>query len=140
MQGHDFGSHVDNAWRPLPGGGRIRTDLSATLFLSDPDSYDGGELVIEDMAGDREIKLAAGDMILYPSTSLHHVAPVTRGERLAAVFWVQSLVAQAERRALLFDLDIAIQSLRPRVGDEDPALIALTGSYHNLLRMWTAKG
>ncbi len=135
--GHDFGSHVDNAWRPLPGGGRIRTDLSATLFLSDPDSYDGGELVIEDMAGDRAIKLAAGDMILYPSTSLHHVAPVTRGERLAAVFWVQSLVAPADRRALLFDIDIAIQSLRPRVGDEDPALIALTGAYHNLLRLWS---
>lgn len=136
--GHDFGSHVDNAWRPLPGGGRIRTDLSATLFLSEPDSYDGGELVIEDLAGDRAIKLAAGDMILYPSTSLHHVAPVTRGERLAAVFWVQSLVAAADHRALLFDLDIAIQSLRPKLGDEDPALIALTGSYHNLLRMWSA--
>ncbi|MGE0260986.1 MAG: Fe2+-dependent dioxygenase [Alphaproteobacteria bacterium] len=135
--GHDFGAHVDNAWRPLPGGGRIRTDLSATLFLSDPDSYDGGELVIEDMAGDRPIRLPAGDMILYPSTSLHRVAPVTRGERLAAIFWVQSLVARADERSLLLDMDLSIQSLRAKVGDGDPALIALTGAYHNLLRLWS---
>jgi len=135
--GHDFGAHVDNAWRPLPDGGRIRTDLSATLFLSDPAGYDGGELVIEDMAGDRPIRLPAGDMILYPSTSLHRVAPVTRGERLAAVFWVQSLVPRADERSLLLDMDLAMQSLRPRAGDEDPALIALTGVYHNLLRLWS---
>ncbi|MGE0179352.1 MAG: Fe2+-dependent dioxygenase, partial [Sphingomonas sp.] len=136
--GHDFGAHVDNAWRPLPAGGRIRTDLSATLFLSDPESYDGGELVIEDMAGDRTIKLPAGDMILYPSTSLHRVAPVTRGTRLAGVFWVQSLVARDDRRSLLLDMDLGIQSLRAKVGDEDPALIALTGVYHNLLRLWSS--
>ena len=136
--GHDFGAHVDNAWRPLPAGGRIRTDLSATLFLSDPESYDGGALVIEDMAGDRAIKLPAGDMILYPSTSLHRVAPVTRGERLAGVFWVQSLIPRADWRSLLLDIDLAIQSLRPKVGDEDPALIALTGVYHNLLRLWSS--
>ncbi len=136
--GHDFGAHVDNAWRPLPAGGRIRTDLSATLFLADPDSYDGGELVIEDMAGDRAIKFPAGDLILYPSTSLHRVTPVTRGARLAAVFWVQSLVAREEQRSLLLDLDLAIQSLRPKAGDENPALVALTGVYHNLLRLWSS--
>jgi PKHD-type hydroxylase len=136
--GNDFGAHVDNAWRPLPAGGRIRTDLSATLFLTSPEGYGGGELVIEDMAGDRAIKLAAGDLILYPATSLHRVAPVTRGVRLAAVFWVQSLVARAEQRSLLLDLDLAIQSLRPKAGDEDPALIALTGVYHNLLRFWSS--
>ena len=135
--GHDFGAHVDNAWRPLPTGGRIRTDLSATLFLADPASYDGGELVIEDMAGDRAIKLPAGDLILYPSTSLHRVAPVTRGARLAGVFWVQSLVPRDDHRSLLLDADLAIQSLRSKVGDEDPALIALTGVYHNLLRLWS---
>jgi PKHD-type hydroxylase len=136
--GHDFGAHVDNAWRPLPTGGRMRTDLSATLFLADPDGYDGGELVIEDMAGDRAIKLPAGDMILYSSTSLHRVAPVTRGVRLAGVFWVQSLVPREDRRSLLLDMDLAIQSLRAKVGDEDAALIALTGVYHNLLRLWSS--
>jgi len=135
--GQAFGTHVDNAFRPLPdGSGHIRTDISATLFLSDPESYDGGELLIEDGAGERPIKLEAGSMILYPATTLHRVAPVTSGERLASVFWVQSLVAEADRRAILFDMDIAIQSLRPKLGDEEGALIALTGAYHNLLRMW----
>lgn len=138
QSGHDFGAHVDNAWRPLPDGGRMRTDLSATLFLSDPESYDGGELVIEDMAGDRKIKLPAGDMILYPSTSLHRVAPVKRGERLAAVFWVQSLIPRDDQRSLLLDMDLSIQSLRTKLGDQDPALIALTGVYHNLLRLWSS--
>lgn len=136
--GHDFGAHVDNAWRPLPTGGRMRTDLSATLFLSDPESYDGGALVIEDMAGDRAIKLPAGDMILYPSTSLHRVAAVTRGVRLAGVFWVQSLIPRDDQRGLLLDMDLGIQSLRAKVGDDDPALIALTGVYHNLLRLWSS--
>lgn len=135
--GHAFGTHVDNAYRPLPdGSGHFRTDLSVTLFLSDPDSYDGGELLIEDGAGERRLKLNAGSMILYPATTLHRVAPVTRGERLASFFWVESLVADAGRRAILFDMDIAIQSLRPKVGDQDAALIALTGAYHNLLRQW----
>lgn len=138
--GHDFGTHIDNAYRPLPGGrGRIRTDLSATLFLSDPDSYDGGELMIEDGYDAQRIKLPAGNMILYPATTLHSVAPVTRGARVASFFWVQSLVAEDSKRSILFDMDIAIQSLRARVGDKDPALIALTGSYHNLLRLWSSQ-
>jgi PKHD-type hydroxylase len=135
--GHSFGSHVDNAWRPLPQGGRLRTDLSATLFLSDPQDYDGGELVIEDGHDGKRVKLPAGHLFLYPATTLHSVTPVTRGARLAAFFWVESLVADAARRDVLFDMDIAMQSLRPRVGDDDPALVALTGCYHNLLRMWS---
>lgn len=136
-EGHGFGAHVDNAFRPVAGTGRrIRTDLSATLFLADPDSYDGGELLIEDAFGPQSVKLKAGAMILYPATSLHSVAPVTRGERLASFFWIESLVAEDSRRSVLFDMDMAMQSLRGRVGDADPALIALTGCYHNLLRMW----
>ncbi|HEX8193999.1 MAG TPA: Fe2+-dependent dioxygenase [Allosphingosinicella sp.] len=131
-----FGTHVDNAYRPLAAGGRIRTDLSATLFLSDPRTYDGGELLIEDGAGERAVKLPAGSLVLYPATTLHRVAPVTRGERLAAVFWVQSLVPDAGRRSILFDIDLSIQSLRTRLGEDDPALVALTGAYHNLLRQW----
>jgi len=138
--GHGFGVHVDNAYRPLPGGaGRVRTDLSATLFLSDPDSYDGGELTIEDGHAQQRFKLPAGDMLLYPATTLHSVAPVTRGARVASFFWVQSLVAEDAKRSILFDIDIAIQSLRPRAGDDDPALITLTSSYHNLLRMWSTQ-
>jgi len=136
-EGHGFGAHIDNAFRPIAGTGRrVRTDLSATLFLADPGSYDGGELLIEDAFGPQSVKLKAGAMILYPATSLHSVAPVTRGERLASFFWVESLVAEDSRRAILFDMDMAMQSLRGRVGDADPALIALTGCYHNLLRMW----
>lgn len=134
--GHDFGTHVDNAIRQTPGGAALRTDLSATLFLADPASYDGGELEIEDGSASHRFKLAAGSMLLYPATTLHRVTPVTRGARLASFFWVQSLVADAARRAILFDIDLAIQSLRPRVGDQDPALVALTGAYHNLLRQW----
>jgi PKHD-type hydroxylase len=134
--GDRFGTHVDNAIREARDGRRIRTDLSATLFLSPPESYDGGELVIEDGHGSRAFRLPAGQLLLYPSTTLHSVTPVTRGTRLASFFWVQSLVADAGRRAILFDMDIAIQSLRPRVGDADPALVALTGAYHNLLRQW----
>lgn len=136
--GQTFGTHVDNAFRPLPGGrGRLRTDLSATLFLSDPADYDGGELVIEDGHAGRAIKLAAGSLILYPATTLHSVAPVTRGERLACFFWVESLVPDETARATLFDMDISIQSLRGRVGANDAALVALTGCYHNLLRRWS---
>lgn len=136
--GQSFGTHVDNALRPLPGGGRIRTDLSATVFLSAPETYDGGELVIEDAYGEQRIKPGAGQMALYPATSLHRVEPVTRGVRTASFFWVQSLVADAGRRAILFDMDMSIQSLRAEVGDRHPALITLTGAYHNLLRQWVA--
>lgn len=136
-EGHGFGTHVDNALRPLPGAHRrLRTDLSATLFLNDPDSYDGGELVIEDTYGAQRVKLPAGHMILYPATSLHHVAPVTRGERLASFFWIQSMIADDAKRALLFDIDMSIQSLRQEHTDDHPALVTLTGSYHNLVRMW----
>ncbi|MBL9066626.1 MAG: Fe2+-dependent dioxygenase [Sphingopyxis sp.] len=134
--GHDFGTHVDNAIRQTPGGAALRTDLSATLFLADPASYDGGELEVEDGSASHRFKLAAGSMLLYPATTLHRVTPVTRGARFASFFWVQSLVADAARRAILFDIDLGIQSLRPRVGDQDPALVALTGAYHNLLRQW----
>jgi PKHD-type hydroxylase len=133
--GMTFGSHVDNALRGSSSGLRIRTDVSCTLFLSDPDSYDGGELVVEDTYGGHEVKLPAGDLIVYPATSLHHVTPVTRGVRLASFFWVQSLVRDVGQRALLFDLDTAIQQLQPTVPG-NPALVMLTGCYHNLLRQW----
>jgi PKHD-type hydroxylase len=134
--GMHFGSHVDGAVRLLPGTGvKIRTDISATLFLSPPESYDGGELLVEDTYGVQRVKLPAGDMVLYPGTSLHQVTPVTRGERLACFFWVQSMVRDDAQRALLFDLDMAIVCL---TGDASghPSLVALTGCYHNLLRMW----
>jgi PKHD-type hydroxylase len=135
--GHSFGAHVDNALRPVPGTGRrIRTDISATLFLSDPADYDGGELIIEDTYGTHSVKLAAGSMILYPATSLHEVSPVTRGVRTACFFWVQSVIPEDGRRAILFDMDMAIQALRPQVGDRDPSLITLTACYHNLVRHW----
>jgi len=135
--GQDFGTHVDNAIRIVAATGeRVRTDLSATLFLTEPDDYDGGELLIEDVYGAQSVKLPAGDMILYPATSLHRVAPVTRGARVASFFWVQSLVREDGQRAILFDMDIAIQRLRGDVGDDHPSLVALTGCYHNLLRRW----
>lgn len=136
-EGHGFGIHVDNAYRPRGGGrGRMRTDLSATLFLNDPASYEGGELVIEDSYGEHSIKLPAGHMILYPATSLHRVMPIRHGERLAAFFWIRSLVPEDARRAILFDIDMSIQSLRSALADDHPALITLTGAYHNLLRQW----
>jgi PKHD-type hydroxylase len=134
--GDGFGAHIDGAYRPLADGGALRTDLSLTLFLSDPADYDGGELVIESGTRETRVKLPAGSAALYPATTLHRVEPVTRGTRLAAFTWVQSRVADTGKRAILFDIDIAIQSLRARVGDEDAALIALSGSYHNLLRLW----
>ncbi len=136
--GQAFGVHVDNAIRPIAVPPyRIRTDLSVTLFLSDPATYDGGELVIEDVYGPQVVKAAAGDAVLYPSTSLHRVNPITRGERLAAVTWVQSYVQDEGYRAVLFDMDLAIQRLRTDLGaDDHPALITLTGAYHNLLRRW----
>ena len=135
--GHGFDNHVDNAIRYLPDrSGRIRTDLSATLFLSDPDDYDGGELIVEDTYGAHSVKLPAGDLILYPSTSLHRVEPVSRGSRIASFFWVQSMVRDDGQRTLLLDMDAAIRTLAGKVGDNDPSVVSLTGTYHNLLRRW----
>jgi PKHD-type hydroxylase len=135
--GMHFGSHVDGSVRLMPGTGeKIRTDLSATLFLAAPDSYDGGELLIEDTYGTQTVKLPAGDMILYPASSLHQVNPVTRGTRVACFFWVQSMIRDDGQRTLLFDLDNAIQRLTATNADE-AARVRLTGCYHNLLRMWS---
>jgi PKHD-type hydroxylase len=134
--GQAFGTHVDNAIRQVTGTGhRIRTDLSATLFLAGPDEYDGGELVVEDTYGTHGVKLPAGHMILYPATSLHHVNPVTRGARIASFFWIQSMIRDDGERTLLFDLDVAIQRLG---GDAavQASSVQLTGVYHNLLRRW----
>jgi len=134
--GMHFGNHVDNAVRLVPGSGaKIRTDISATLFLSAPEDYDGGELLIEDTYGAHAIKLPAGDMVLYPATSLHRVTPVTRGARLASFFWIESMVRDDAQRTLLFDLDNAIQRLNASGADE-AACAHLTACYHNLLRMW----
>jgi PKHD-type hydroxylase len=134
--GQSFGTHVDNSIRQVPGTShRIRTDLSATLFLSGPEEYDGGELVVEDTYGVHAVKLPAGHMVLYPSTSLHHVRPVTRGARICSFFWIQSMIRDDGQRTLLFDLDAAIQQV-----DRDlpghPSAVQLTGIYHNLLRQW----
>ncbi len=136
-----FGPHVDNALRNNPaGGGFLRTDISCTLFLTEPQSYDGGELVISASSGELAYKLRAGDMLLYPSTTIHHVKPVTRGERIACFFWVESMVASAEKRQLLHNLDTTISSLRQResqtLGAESQEAVRLTAVYHNLLRMW----
>ena len=136
--GHGFGAHVDNAIRRSPGGGVVRTDLSATLFLSAPEDYDGGELTVDDTYGLHQVKLEAGDMILYPASSLHRVEPVTRGVRLASFFWIQSLLPEDAKRTLLFDMDMAIQKTAGRVGQDDPEIITLTGCYQNLLRMWSS--
>ena len=134
--GGSFGVHVDNAIRQVPGTPvKVRTDVSMTLFFSEPDEYEGGELVIEDTFGSHKVKLPAGDMVLYPSTSLHRVTPVTAGRRLASFFWLQSMVGSDEKRALLFDMDMAIQSLRTQLSDS-PEIVQLTGVYHNLLRQW----
>jgi PKHD-type hydroxylase len=134
--GQSFGTHVDNAIRQVTGTGhRIRTDLSATLFFSQPDEYDGGDLVVEDTYGLHKVKLPAGHMILYPSTSLHHVTPVTRGARICSFFWIQSMVRDDGQRTLLFDLDMAIQKVNSNPTNSDPA-VQLTGIYHNLVRRW----
>jgi len=131
-----FGSHVDNAIRTRAATGQsIRTDLSCTLFISDPADYDGGELVIEDTYGSKSVKLPAGDLILYPATSVHRVEPVTRGARIASFFWIESMVREDARRRLLFDLDMSILALRDAHGDTADT-IRLTGCYHNLVRMW----
>jgi len=135
-EGMGFGAHVDNAIRHGAGGMRLRTDLSATLFLSEPDAYDGGELVIEDVYGEQLVKLAAGDLVLYPANSLHRVNPVVRGARWASFFWVQSMVRDDGQRSLLFNLDGAIQETRAALGDEASASLKLTAAYHNLIRMW----
>jgi PKHD-type hydroxylase len=135
--GQSYGGHIDGAVRPVYGTPyRVRTDLSATLFLSPPEDYDGGELVVEDTFGPRRIKLPAGDMVLYPGTSVHRVEPVTRGARLAAFFWIQSMVREDAKRALLFDIDTALQQLGRDVPD-NKALVQLMGAYHNLLRLWS---
>lgn len=134
--GQNFGTHVDNAIRQVTGTEhRVRTDLSATLFLSEPSEYEGGELVVEDNFGVQSVKLAAGSMILYPASSLHHVTPVTSGERVASFFWIQSMVRDDGQRTLLFDLDSSIQRLAAESPDH-PSVIQLTGVYHNLLRRW----
>jgi PKHD-type hydroxylase len=135
--GQTFGTHIDNAIRIQPHSEfRVRSDLSATLFLSDPDSYEGGELTIEHNLGVQAVKLPAGHMVLYPASSLHHVAAVTRGTRVASFFWIQSMVRDNGERQTLFDLDTTIQSLVAERGHEDRAVIRLTGIYHNLLRRW----
>ncbi|MBV9564739.1 MAG: Fe2+-dependent dioxygenase [Bradyrhizobium sp.] len=135
--GHHFGVHVDNAVRGDPLTGlRIRTDLSVTLFLAEPEEYDGGELVIEDLYGSHEVKLPAGDLVLYPASSLHLVTPVRRGMRVASFFWLQSMIRDAQARSLIFDLDNSIQMLAGRLGRDDPETVKLTGIYHNLIRYW----
>jgi PKHD-type hydroxylase len=134
--GQSFGTHIDNAIRQVPGTPtRVRTDLSATLFFSDPDEYDGGELVIDDVYGERRVKLPAGHMILYPASSLHRVTQVTRGARVSSFFWIQSMVRGDEKRTLMFDLDMAIQAVNRAMPDCEAA-VRLTGVYHNLLRQW----
>ena len=136
-EGDAFGAHVDTAIRIRRGSDfRIRSDLSATLFLSDPDSYDGGELTITTQFGAQSIKLPAGQLVLYPASSVHHVTPVTRGTRVASFFWIQSMVRDDGARALLFEQDTAIQSIAARLGSDDPQIVRLTGVYHNLLRRW----
>ena len=135
--GQTFATHIDNSIRQSRDGSvRIRSDLSATLFLTEPEDYDGGELLVEDTYGVHEVKLPAGDMILYPASSLHQVTPVTRGARTSSFFWIQSLIRDDAKRALLFQMDIAIQQLAGKVGAGAPELVSLTGAYHNLLRMW----
>jgi PKHD-type hydroxylase len=135
--GEHYGLHVDGAIRSVPGTTlQMRTDLSCTLFLAGPDEYDGGELEIVDTYGTHEVKLPAGDLVLYPSSSLHRVHPVTRGARVASFFWVQSLVRDTARRQMLFELDQNIQALREQVGDNE-AVVGLTGHYHNLVRAWS---
>jgi PKHD-type hydroxylase len=134
--GHAFGNHIDNAIRQISGSGhRIRTDLSATVFLAAPDEYEGGELVVEDRYGVHKVKLPSGDMVLYPASSLHSVTPVTSGARIASFFWVQSMIRDDGQRTLLFDLDVSIQQLSRDVSGH-PSVLQLTGVYHNLLRQW----
>jgi len=135
--GEHYGDHIDGSVRSVPGTNlRLRTDISCTLFLTQPEAYDGGELVVVDSYGTHEVKLPAGDLIVYPASSVHRVEPVTRGARVCSFFWVQSMVRDDWRRSMLFELDRNIQSLRQRVGD-GPEIVGLTGHYHNLLRQWS---
>jgi len=135
--GQAFGNHIDNAVRRNRAGDlKVRTDLSITIFLEEPEAYEGGELVVEDLYGAHGVKLAAGDAILYPASSLHRVEPVTQGARVASFFWVQSMIRDDAQRTLLFDMDMAVQRLSGEIGLSHPSLVSLTGSYHNLLRMW----
>jgi PKHD-type hydroxylase len=135
--GEHYGAHVDGAMRRMAASGDwVRTDVSTTVFLCDPEEYDGGELIVTDAYGEHEVKLPAGDAIVYPSTSIHRVQPVTRGARVCSFFWTQSMVRDDMRRSLLLELDQNIQSLRARLGD-CPELVGLTGHYHNLLRQWS---
>ncbi|MEI9849763.1 MAG: Fe2+-dependent dioxygenase [Sphingomonas sp.] len=134
-QGQTYGPHIDGAIRPVGDAGRVRTDLAATLFLAAPEEYGGGELCVRDASGEHGIKLPAGDMILYPASSIHYVAPVTGGERIAAFFWIQSIVRDTIRRTMLHELDEAIQAATAALGEHD-CLLALTAHYHNLLRQW----
>lgn len=133
-----FGTHVDNAIRTVPGTGgmRIRADVSSTLFLSDPDEYEGGELVIQDLYGSHTVKLPAGHLLVYPASSLHTVTPVTRGTRWASFFWAQSMVKDDGQRRMLYELDLAIIEIRKQLGDDKDAVLALVNHYHNLLRRW----
>ncbi len=132
-----YGDHVDGAvLRSRSPDQWVRSDISCTLFLAQPDEYDGGELRIQDAHSERHIKLPAGDMVLYPSSTVHQVAPVTRGARIASFFWIESMVRSTEQRLLLWNMDMDLLKLRTRVGDTDPAVVGLTGTYHNLLRMW----
>lgn len=132
-----YGAHIDGAVLHSHNPAQwVRSDISCTLFLSAPEEYDGGELLIQEPLGERRIKLPAGDMILYPSSSVHQVAPVTRGARVASFFWVESMVRSTEQRQMLFDMDMALLKLRAEVGDKHPSMVQLTGTYHNLLRLW----
>lgn len=136
-EGMTFGAHVDGSIRSIPGSGqRMRTDVSSTLFLTPPEDYDGGELVVHDTYGTHTVKLPAGHMVVYPATSMHSVTPVTRGSRWASFFWTQSMVKDDWRRHMLYDLDMAIMSIRARLPDDDSAVVGLTSHYHNLLRQW----
>lgn len=135
--GMTFHAHVDNAVRPVPGlGQRIRTDVSSTLFLSPSESYDGGELVIQDTYGTQAVKLEAGDMVVYPATSLHSVNPITRGSRWGSFFWTQSMVKDDGQRQFLYDMDRGIMALRQELPDDHPGVLAMTAAYHNLMRRW----
>jgi len=132
-----YGAHVDNAVLHSRNPDQwVRTDISCTLFLAEPDEYDGGELVIQEPQGERRFKLPAGDLMLYPGTTLHQVTPVSRGARLASFFWIESMVRSGEQRQLLFEMDMALVQLRTRLGEDDASVVRLTGTYHNLLRLW----
>lgn len=136
--GMTFGAHVDNSIRTVPGTGgmRMRADVSTTIFLSDPEDYEGGELVIEDTFGTHAVKLPAGHMVVYPSSSLHRVVPITKGSRWASFFWAQSMIKDDGLRAMLYDLDVSIIQIRQQLGDDNPAVLGLVNHYHNLLRRW----